>query len=96
MRVCKISQIAIPIAGAATAELIFWNQASYFIVFLVTSIDSHFRYFQFVSSFSTGVLSGFPSFFHLGLDDYEREREREELGWTIHRRGPLLVGDQMK
>ena len=55
MLVCNISRNAIPIVGAAAAELAFWNQASYFVVFLVASIDLHFRFFHFVSSFSTGV-----------------------------------------
>ena len=76
MLVCNISRNAIPIVGAATAELAFWNQASYFIVFLVASIDLHFRFFQFVSSFSTGVSKWFSRVFPLmGLDDNERERQ---------------------
>ena len=66
MRVCKISRNAIPIVGAATAELAFWNQASYFIVFLVASIDLHFRFFSLFLPFQRGLLSGFPGFFHYG------------------------------
>ena len=77
MRVCNTSRNAIPIVGAATAELIFWNQASYFIVFLVTSIDTidlHFRLFHVVSYFSMVVAKWFSRLFHFGLDDNEREK----------------------
>ena len=80
MRVCNNSRNAIPIVGAAPAELICWNQAPSFVVFLVTSIVIivlHFRLFQSVSSFSTGVSEWFSRVFPLmGLDDNERERER--------------------
>ena len=80
MRVCNNSRNAIPIVGAAPAELICWNQAPSFVVFLVTSIVIivlHFRLFQSVSSFSTGVSKWFSRVFPLmGLDDNERESER--------------------
>ena len=86
MRVCNNSRNAIPIVGAAPAELICWNQAPSFVVFLVTSIVIivlHFRLFQSVSSFSTGVSKWFSRVFPLmGLDDNERERERER-DWTV-------------